>query len=224
MLAKLFRRIASTLALGLALLAVGIGAYAVYVRASATALINSARKIHSTADAEREIAIWRKRSGAHFWKESDHLGGEHNFDGQIENLSLARFGVVEPAAVTLSVTTRGRELRCITLMMTAGRRPMGTPSVWVQEWFDQGEAPLLRVSQKDKPRAAIVEFTESVPETQRIRALALNTKCFVQFNGCRSADDILPGVWQLDTLLGGPVGPNFKPVSFERHVADEDRD
>src|SRR5215471_6946812 len=131
MLAKLLRRVASALALGLALLATGIGAYAAHVRASATALINSARRIHSTADAEREIANWRKRSGSQFWQESDRLGGEHNFDGQIENLLLARLGVVEPAAVTLSVTTHGGELRSITLMMTAGRRPMGTPSVWV---------------------------------------------------------------------------------------------
>ena len=199
MFAKLAFRVASVLALGLTLLAAGIGAYAAHIRASATALIESARRIHSTTDAQHEIAILRNGSGSQFWQESDHLGGEHNFDGQIENLLLARTGVVEPAAVTLSITMHGGELRCITLMMTAGRAPTGTPSIWVQEWFDQGEMPRFKVSQKDRPRAAIVEFSATVPETQRDRALTFNTKCFVQFNGCRSAEDILPGVWELET-------------------------
>lgn len=198
MLARsLRRRIALFSALGLGLLALGIGIYAVRLRDTAAALVCSARGIHSTADAEREIVAWRRRLGRQFWQESDHLGGEHNFDGQVDNLMLARFGVVEPAAVTLSITMHNGELRCITLMMTAGRKPIGTPSVWVQEWFDQGKAARFGVGQKDKPRAAIVEFSVSIPQAQRDKALALNTKCFVQFNGCRSADDILPGVWEL---------------------------
>jgi hypothetical protein len=196
------------LILGVGLLIAGIGVYAARIHASAAALIDSARRIHSTADANREIATWRRRSGPRFWQESDHLGGDHNYDGQIENLLLARLGIVEPAAVTLGVTMHSGELRCVTLMMTAGRRPTGTPSVWVQEWFDENKASHFRVGQKDKPWAAIVEFSASVPEAQRDKALTLNTKCFVQFNGCKSAADILPGIWELEAPVSGDLSPN----------------
>jgi len=217
MLPKSFRGVLLVLASAVGLLAAGIWVYAAHIRTSATALIDSARRIHSTRDAEREIATWRKRSGPGFWEESDHLGGDHNYDGQIENLFLSRLGVVEPAAVTLSVTMHDGELRCITLMMTAGRRSAGAPSVWVQEWFDQDKSPHFRVGQKDKPRAAIVEFSASVPEAQRDRALALNAKCFVQFNGCKAAEDILPGIWELAAPTSGYLSPNFSN-SIGMHV------
>jgi len=184
----------------------GIVAYAAHIQASAAALIHSARNIHSTTDAEREIDAWRKRAGPQFWEESDQLGGDHSYEGQIENLLLARLGFAEHAAVTLSVTMRGGELRSITLMMTAGRRPMATPSVWVQEWFDPSKPPHFRVLQKDKPWAAIVEFSASVPEVERDRALTLNAKCFVQFDGCKSAADILPGVWEMGGSVAGSLG------------------
>lgn len=206
-------RLILILAAGVGLLGAGVRVYAAHIRASAAALIDSARSIHSTADAEREIATWRKRSGSQFWQESDQLGGDHNYEGQIENLSLARFGVVERAAVTLSVTMHGGELRSITLMMTAGRRPRGTPSVWVQESFDQSKSPHLRVGQKDKPWAAIVEISASVPEAQRDRALTLNAKCFVQFNGCNSAADILPGIWEMGAPISSYLAPNLSGLA-----------
>ena len=186
----------------------GVVAYAAHIRASATALVASASSIHSTADAQREIAAWRKRAGGQFWEESDHLGGDHNYEAQIENSLLAHLGLVEHAAVTLSVTFHGGNLRSITLMMMAGRRPTGTPSVWVQEWFDPSKPPDFRVLQKDKPWAAIVEFSASAPDAQRDRAFALNAKCFVQFNGCQSAADILPGVWEMGAPVTGYLVPS----------------
>jgi hypothetical protein len=179
--------------------------YTASTKSSAAALIASARAIHSTADAEREIVAWRKRSGARFWDESDRIGGDHNYEGQITNLGIARFGIIQPAAVSLVITTRGGELRGITLMMMAGRKATATPSVWIQEWFGHHEPPHFHVSQKSRPWAGVVEFSSSVPEVQRRRAFALNTKCFVQFNACKSAADILPGLWELDTQLSGKV-------------------
>jgi hypothetical protein len=51
------------LVLVVALFGLGVAAYAMQVRGSARALVGSARGIHTTADAEREIASWRKRVG-----------------------------------------------------------------------------------------------------------------------------------------------------------------
>jgi hypothetical protein len=93
--------------LGLALLAAGLVVYGMRIRGSATALINSAREIRTTADAEREIAAWRNRSGRQFWEESDHPGGDHNYDAQIENVLLSRFRVVEPTELTVGLTMNG---------------------------------------------------------------------------------------------------------------------
>jgi len=201
MLSRLARQMVRTglavLVLVVALFGLGIAAYAMQVRASARALVDSARGIHTTADAEREIASWRKRLGKEFWMESDHLGGDHNYDGVIDNLSIARLGILEPAGVMLGVTMRGGELRCLTLTMTTGRTPSTTAHVWVQEWFDSDKSSHFHVVHKDKPLGAVVEFSTSAPEAQRTKALDLNTKCFVQFNGCKSAEDILPFVWRL---------------------------
>ena len=70
--------------------ALGTIAYLAHIHALASALITSAREIRTKADAEREIAAWRKRSGENFWQESDHLGGDHNYDAQsiIRRLSV----------------------------------------------------------------------------------------------------------------------------------------
>jgi hypothetical protein len=80
--------------------------------------------------------------------------------------------------------------------------------VWVQEWFGQDAPPRFRVNQKDRPWGAIVEFSGSVTESQRDRAMLFNAKCFVQFSGCKAAEDILPGVWQMGTPMSGYVWPS----------------
>jgi hypothetical protein len=38
----------------------------------------------------------------------------------------------------MGITMRGGKLRCVTLIMTTGREPKTTSSIWVQEWFDVG--------------------------------------------------------------------------------------
>jgi hypothetical protein len=77
------RLLVVTLAL-VVLLVLGITAYLAHIRATAVALIESARDIRSTEDAQRQIAAWRKREGEQFWQENDHPGGQHSYDGQIE--------------------------------------------------------------------------------------------------------------------------------------------
>ncbi len=188
------------------LAAVGIVAYAEHLRSSATALINSARDIRTTADAEREITALGKQFGHQFWQESDHLGGDHNYNAQIENVLLSRLGVVEPTNISLGVTMNDGKLRCITLVMFTGRPPRTPSGVRIQEWFNSDSVSNFHVSAKDKPWKAAIEFTSAIPDVQREKAFLLNTKCFVQLGGCKSAQDILPTVWQLGAPLGSNLG------------------
>jgi hypothetical protein len=62
----------AVLVAGVALFGLGIAAYLRHVQASATALIKSARVIRTTADAEREIAAWRRRSDNQFCRATLH--------------------------------------------------------------------------------------------------------------------------------------------------------
>jgi len=174
--------------------ALGTIAYLAHIRALASDLITSAREIRTKADAEREIAAWRKRSGENFWQESDHLGGDHNYDAQIDNSALVRLRIVEPTVVTVGITMRDGRLRCVTVIESTGWYPVA--SVWINESFE--ETPnRLHVGGHDRPHDAAVEFPSSLPEEERLKAFAINTKCLTKFGGCKTADDILPGVWQL---------------------------
>jgi hypothetical protein len=69
--------------------------------------------IRTTADAEREIAAWKKRSGNKFWAESRD-GSETTYEAQIVN-GLARLGFVELTEVTVDVTMHHGNLRRITV-------------------------------------------------------------------------------------------------------------
>jgi hypothetical protein len=97
----------------------------------------------------------------------------------------------------MTITMRDGELRSIILVMFTGREPNTTSGVWVQEWFDSGAVNDFHVNQKDRPWKATVELSSAVPEAEREKAFALNAECFVRPKGCRSAEDILPAVWQL---------------------------
>ena len=101
--------------------------------------------------------------------------------------------------VGMTITMRGGELRYIILTMLTGRDSSTTAGVWVQEWFGAGTVKDFRVNNKDKPWKATVEFSSAVPDSERENAFALNTQCFVQLGGCKSAQDILPDVWQMGT-------------------------
>jgi hypothetical protein len=179
-------------------LGLGIAVYLVHVRASAKALIDSAREIRTTADAEREIAAWKKRSGKDFWRESDNPGGDHNYDALIVNLAIARLRLVEPTGVLVDITMRDGKLRCVTVMESVGW--YGVALVQIQEWFDEDMPNRFRVSRNRRPSAASVEFPSSLPDDQRIKAFAVNANCLVRPGGCKNADDILPGVWELESL------------------------
>jgi hypothetical protein len=181
-----------------ALLGLGIAVYLAHVRASAKALIDSAREMRTTADAEREIAAWKKRSGKDFWRESDYLDGDHDYSALIVNLAIARLRIVEPAGVRVDITMRDGKLRCVTVMESIGW--YGVALVQIQEWFDKDMPNRFQVSRSRRPSMASVEFPSFLPNDQRIKAFAVNANCLVRPGGCKNAEDILPGVWQLESL------------------------
>jgi hypothetical protein len=190
------RRALLVLSLSVVLFALGLVIYASRVRASATALINSASEIHSTADAERQIAEWRNQSGRVVSENTSPGNGDHSYDVEVENGLLHRLRIVPPTTVGITVGMRNSGLRYITLVMFTGRKPETTTGIWVQEWFGSGTGNDFRVNAKDRPSKATVEFSSAVPGAERERAFGLNTKCFVKPGGCRSAEDILPGIWE----------------------------
>ncbi len=175
----------------------GILAYLERLHAVASAFITSAYEIRTKADADREIAAWRKRFGKDFWKESDHPGGDHNYDAQIVNLTLARLHVVQPTGVTVGITMRDGQLWSVAVIESTGWYPVA--SVWVQEWFDEKIPKRVRVLGHRRPYDAWVEFPASLPEDQRKKAFALNTNCLVSPRICRTEEEILPGISQLES-------------------------
>jgi hypothetical protein len=187
------------------LIVVGIVIYSIYLERLAAQVISSVRDVSSTADAERVIANWRNRRGQQFWHESDRLGGDHNYDAQIDNTPLARLHIFEPTGITVGFTTQGGELRSAVVIMTTGRKPNTTSSVWVQEWFEPDSLNRMHVVEKDKPWRATVEFSAGAPRSQRERAFAFSTRCLVRLWGCKSAEDILPAVWQLSAPTTGKL-------------------
>ena len=193
---RLIRVLVVVFVFALILLVGGIAAYLFHIRNIATALVASARKIQTTEDAEREIAAWKVRAGNDFWTESDHPGGDHNYDASIVNLPIARLRVVQPTGVTVGLTMRDRKLRSVTVIESTGWYPVA--SVWIQEWFDTNLPNHFHVSIKRRPSTAVVEFPSTLPDVERQKGFAVNTDCLAKPMGCRSAQEILPGVWELD--------------------------
>src|SRR5260370_20571645 len=100
---------------GIAVCGLGIAACGIYVGASATALIDSASQIRTMADAEREIAKWRKRVGKESWMEPDDSGQAGNYYVRIANPLIARLHIVEPSEVRMRVTVRDGKLLCVSV-------------------------------------------------------------------------------------------------------------
>src|SRR5215467_12902814 len=181
-----------TLGMGGVLSALGTIAYLAHVHALASDLIKSAREIRTKADAEREIAAWRKQSGKDFWIEGDAPGGDHNYDAVVDNLLFARVHIVEPTGLTVGITMNAGELRSVTVIESVGW--YGVASVWIQEWFDEQMPNHFHAYGNRRPYVVHVEFPSSLPEEQRRRAFAVDTGCLVRPRGCKTAEAILPGI------------------------------
>ncbi len=123
----------AVLVVGTGAFGLGIAAYAFHVCASATALIDSASQIRTTADAEREIASWKKNMGTDSWVESDDSGRGGNYYARIANRAIARMHFVEPSEIIAEVTIRNGELLSVSIFVNTPRAPVA-----VEEWFETG--------------------------------------------------------------------------------------
>src|SRR5258708_5384407 len=149
----------AVLVAAIALFGLGVAAYAIHVCASATALIDSASEIRTTADAEREFAKWRKRLGKEPWMESDDSGRGGNYCARIVNRAIARLHIVEPSEVTVRVTVRDGELLCVTVDISTPVAP-----VVIQEWFKPGMQNRFTLSYI---KGAVPRAVVQCPSTQR---------------------------------------------------------
>jgi hypothetical protein len=192
--------------------AVGILACLARLRSVASALVTSAYEIRTKADADREIAAWSKRFGKDFWQESDHPGGDHTYDAQIVSPTLVHLHVVQPTVVTVGITMRDGQLWSVAVIESTGWYPVA--SVSVQEWFDEKMPKRVRVLGNSRPYDALVEFPASLPENQRRKAFAINTKCLVSRHICKTEEEILPGISQLEST----TSPSMRrPVDVKAH-------
>src|SRR6267154_2842993 len=169
----------AVLAAGIALFGLGTAAYAIHVCASAAALIDSAREIRTTADAEREFAKWRKRLGKESWMEIKDSGRGGNYYARIVNRAIARLHIVEPSEVMVRVTVREGELLCVTVDISTPVAP-----VMIQEWFKPGMQNRFTLSYiKDAVPISRVQFPSSLRDAQRRNGFAVRTRCLVLPHG-----------------------------------------
>lgn len=196
---KACRRVLVTLLSAFLLLTALVALYGARVRASARALINSAKGIRTTADAERQIRAWRGIPLVEVIDEKPDRFGDRNYNVRLMNAILWRLGLVPPTMVGTTITMHEGDLRSVTVVMSTGWKPNTTSGLWLQEWFGSGMSRSFHVGQSRRPWGATVEFSSDLPEPQRGRAFALNADCLVKLGGCTNAETLLPGVWQLGT-------------------------
>jgi len=177
--------------------ALGVLTYLVRLHAVASALVTSASEIRTKADAEREIADWRKRFGEDLRKDSDRPGMDHDYDAQVANFTLAKLHIVQPTDITVRITMRDGQLWAVAVIESTGWDPVAT--VWVQEWFDEKTPKRIRVVRYRRPDAAWVAFPASLPDDLRRKAFRVNIKCLVSPRISKTDEEILPGISQLES-------------------------
>jgi len=112
----------------------------------------------------------------------------------VSNTVLSRLRIVRLAWVGMAISMRGGKLRYV--WVDFGNGPTyGTSAV---EWFVPDPARRFHVVHNHKPWGAHVEFSSDLPESQRVKAFGFNVNCLVKPWNCDKAEDVLPGVWQLD--------------------------
>lgn len=187
------------LLLALFLFTVALVIYGACLGATTKALINSAKEIRTTADAERQIAAWRGRRLAEVIEEPPlppALGGDLVIDVRVLNTVLPKLGTAQPVMAEMAIRTRGGKLLCVDLFFVNGP----VTGVGITEWFAPDPSRRLHVSRRQRPWGGHVEFSSELPEPQRVKAFAFNADCLMKPWGRSRAEDVLPGIWEMDTV------------------------
>jgi hypothetical protein len=177
----------------------GMIAYAVRVRASAQALIQSAREIHSVADADRLASTWGESSFR--GHTAFHSRERHEYQFEVRSGLLTTFHLVPSTGILLQVTLVPDQRQRVVLGMYTDQS-----SVWVQD--DSTAANSSVQSQPDpsgSPKKAVVILGAGADESTRARAFAFNPNCLAKLGGCSDAQQILSTVRQLENIIHSPV-------------------
>ena len=195
----MIRSVVATLLVVILLHVIGVIVYAVRVRASAQALIQSATGIRSVADADRLVSAWGEssfRSHTVF-----HSRERHEYQFEVRSGVLTTLHLVPSTGVLLQVTIAPGKYQRVVLGMYTDRA-----SVWVQDDSTASDSSVQ--SQPDKsglPMKVTVMLGSGVDESTRARAFAFNPNCLMRVGGCSNAEQILSSVRQLQSAIHPPV-------------------
>jgi len=184
---------------GIVFFAAVLGIYAIHLQRSAQTLIASAKQIGSAAEAEDQIAMWRRRFAGKYSEELEGYGSRV-CEVRLNNRLLYWLHLVPSTQLAVSVEMREGSLRGVFVVMTTESN--GSASAWVQETFvgasrsrDQKELYVdARRDGSGRPWKTTVELTSKVPPAEKEKAFALEARCLVRIRGCRDAAAILPSV------------------------------
>jgi hypothetical protein len=200
---KLQLRVFFWLITGWLVLAATLALYCVRLRSSAQDLIDAAGGITSSSDIQQLVDNLRSRTGVVFWKNGAQSNGEETYEFRIENTLLHRLHLLPPAMLGVTIAIQGGKLHSLSVVMFSGRQPSTTSGVWIQEWFGDSTRE-FRVNDNRRPSKATVDFTSGMSGVLKKKAFQLNANCLVKLRGCRSAEEILPGVWNLRESADAP--------------------
>ena len=169
---------------------------ALLLKRHSEALILSALRVRSTDDVANEIDYWRKRLPDSCVQTESSIGDGRAFRVQINNSILAHLHLAPNTGMLLQYTTVSGELRQVLLGVFNQQS-----SVWSQEEFASGLSDRMSIHSEGlssaKATHALLSFGAGISESKKKSAFAMNANCLVQIGGCHNAQDILPGIDQL---------------------------
>ena len=187
-----------TVVLGACLLLFSMALYAWNVQRETRKLINSAAEIRSLADAERQIARWRRASGTYTESQSPD-GAGRACSLQKGNGILSTLRIVPSTGVTVEAITHSGKLELVVIGVYTNRS-----SVWLQEVFGAESSYGIKVNLQRDPNGEVVKalltFPSGLDENKKHAAFSLNSNCFVTPGGCHAAREFLPTLSEFEFL------------------------
>lgn len=184
---------------GIVVFAVVIGIYAIHLRNSAQTLIASARQIRSAADAEVQIAMWRRKFSGEY---SEYTEGNQGrvYQVQLDNRLLSWLHIIPSTVLFVSVGMQERSLGDVLVLLATeanGQRSASVHVIFGGKTLSRNPNVLSvngTVDASGRPKSTVVELTSQVPPAEKEKAFAFDARCLVKLGGCKDAAEILPSV------------------------------
>jgi hypothetical protein len=116
---------------GIVVFTVVVGIYAIHLRNSAQTLITSAKRIRSAADADVQIAMWRRNISGQYSEYTEGNRG-HVYQVQLDNRLLYWLHIVPRTVLFVSIGMQETSFDVVVMM---GTEANGQRSAWVHEGF-----------------------------------------------------------------------------------------